>query len=181
MLTQHPKTVCLSLMALDLPLWSVVEATATLYEKDPQRFHLLLPEADATTVDALPERQLAGKLWPAQGSPDRPPQVLPPSRFLWLELSPYRVTLTMQTHGKFSYRHYWERGVFGLSRFCLQGDDPAQCDQIQLRNYTRALELTGDRHPQHLRVEYELWANQLQLGHYVLNLDIANPTDPSSP
>lgn len=107
-------------MALDLPLWSVVEAPATLYEKDPQRFHLLLPEVDVAMVNTMAERLPTRNLLSANLSPDEPTQALPSSRFLWLELSPYRVTLTMQTHRKFSYRHYWERGVFGLSRFWLQ-------------------------------------------------------------
>ncbi|MEP0890892.1 hypothetical protein NDI52_27100 [Leptolyngbya sp. PL-A3] len=144
-------------MSLDLPLWSVVEASATLYEKGPERYHLLLPEPalEGHTLDAEPSST-------AIASP----------RFLWLDLSPYRVILTMQTHGKFSYRHYWERGVFGLSRFWLQADDPVQCDQLRLRNYTRTLTLEGHPLPSHLRVEYELWAQQVNLGHYILHIDI---------
>lgn len=162
MLTHHRTTVCLSLMALDLPLWSVVEASATLYEKDAECYHLLLP--DVSLSEGLSEAT-------GDGSAPSPP----PSRFLWLELSPYRVTLTMQTHGKLSYRHYWERGVFGLSRFWLQSDNLVECDQLKLRNYTRNLDLATDPLPCHLRVEYELWANKLNLGHYILNLDIAQP------
>lgn len=157
MLTHHRKTVCLSLMALDLPLWSVVETSATLYEKDAERYHLLLPEPP---LEKFVPDALQGTV--ATASP----------RFLWLELSPYRITLTMQTHGKLSYRHYWERGVFGLSRFWLQAEDPAHCDQMQLRNYTRQLTLEGHPLPKHVRVEYELWANQIHLGHYILHLHI---------
>lgn len=143
-------------MALDLPIWSMVETSATLYEKDAERYHLLFPEP------ALEECPLDGDGGQAIASP----------RFLWLELSPYRVILTMQTHGKLSYRHYWERGIFGVSRFWLQADDPAQCSQMKLRNYTRTLTLDGHPLPTHLRVEYELWAQKVNLGHYVLHVDI---------
>lgn len=161
MLTHHRKTVCLSLMSLNLPLWSVVEASATLYEKELQRYHLLLREPPLR--DRLPvDLQEGGGDWSSA----------PASRFLWLELSPYRIILTMQTHGKLSYRHYWEKGVFGPTRFWLQGDDPTYCSQMRLRNYTRDLKLEGDPLPEHLRVEYELWAAQEFLGHYVLNVDI---------
>ena len=66
----HHKTVSLSYMALDLPLWSVVEASATLYEKDSERYHLLLPEP------ALEGYVPAGAGAVAIASP----------RFLWLEL-----------------------------------------------------------------------------------------------
>ena len=42
MLTHHRKPVCLSLISTDLPIWSVVETAGTLYQKDTDRFHLLL-------------------------------------------------------------------------------------------------------------------------------------------
>lgn len=145
-------------MALDMPLWSLVETSATLYEKEPGRYHLLLTEPTLEGNHSNTES-------------DEPTTASSP-RFLWLEFSPYRVILTMQTHSKFSYRHYWERGVFGISRFFLQADDPAHCDQLQLRNYTRSLSVAGYPLPHYLRVEYELWSNSVNLGHYVLNLDI---------
>jgi len=157
-LTHHPKTVCLSFMALDLPVWSLVETSATLYEKEPEKYHLLLVEPALDPVE------------PVLGSSDVLVATSP--RFLWLEFSPYRVILTMQTHGKYSYRHYWERGVFGVSRFWLQGEDLTHCDQIQLRNYTRSFGMKGHPLPQYLRVEYELWANSVNLGHYLLHLEI---------
>ncbi|MBE9099748.1 hypothetical protein [Vacuolonema iberomarrocanum] len=163
MLTHHRKTVCLSLMSLDLPLWSVVETSATLYEKELQRYHLLLRE---------PPLRENVPTYPPNDEATMPQPSPPSSRFLWLELSPYRIILTMQTHSKLSYRHYWEKGVFGPTRFWLQGDDPTHCSQMRLRNYTRSLELRGDPLPEHLRVEYELWAAQEFLGHYVLNVDI---------
>jgi len=157
MLTHQCKTVCLSFMAMDLPLSTVIETSATLYEKDSGRYHLLMvePALPGSTPEAVPDTASEAS-----------------ARFLWLEFSPYRAILTMQTHGQFSYRHYWERGVFGPSRFWLQGDDPAYCDQLQLRNYTRALVMDGHPVPRYLRVEYELWTQSVNLGHYMLHLEI---------
>ncbi|TAF52944.1 MAG: hypothetical protein EAZ60_22060 [Oscillatoriales cyanobacterium] len=117
MLTHHRKPVSLSLVSTDLPLWSVVETAGTLYQKDRDRFHLLLHE-------------------PA------------------------------------SYRHCWERGMYGLSRYWLQGESLATPEQLRLRNFTRNLTLTGKPEPQHLRLEYELWSEKVQLGQYILNLEI---------
>lgn len=156
MLTHHRKPVCFSLMALNMPLWSVVDTAATIYEKEPDRFHVLFTE---------PVVQGHSEDGAAIAASDQ-------SQLLWLEVSPYRVILTMQGNGKVSYRHFWEQGVYGVSHYWLQHDDFSLGDQMRLRNYTRSLTLTGNPSPQTLRVEYELWADQLQLGHYVLNLEI---------
>jgi len=161
MLTQHHRPVSLSLAAFDLPLWSIVETNATLYQREPERFHLLLTEplvqsSTAETTEALGSES------------DR---VLTP-RLLWLEISPYRVIMTMQGNGKFSYRHFWERGVYGLSRYWLQETTMIENRQIRMRNFTRSLELKGKKLPSHLRVEYELWSSDLQIGHYVMNVEI---------
>jgi len=149
-------------MALDMPLWSVVDSAATIYEKEPGRFHVLFTEP-------LVQGRLEGEAI----APDTAP-----SRLLWLEVSPYRVIMTMQGSmtqpgsGKVSYRHFWEQGVFGVSRYWFQQDELGMGDQMRLRNYTRSLTLTANPLPQTLRVEYELWAAQVQLGHYILNLEI---------
>jgi hypothetical protein len=166
MLTQHRIPVCLSLLSFDLPVWSVVETDATLYQKDADHFHLLLTEPlviDEPTAQDSPEQDLPGQ--PPDSAPLTP-------RLLWLELSPYRVIMTMQGNGRFSYRHYWEQGVYGVSRYWLQTPASTRKDQFQLRNYTRSLALEGQALPHHLRVEYELWSNQVQLGHYVMNVEI---------
>jgi hypothetical protein len=150
-------------MSFDLPLWSVVETAATLYQKDEQRFHLLLTEPlIQDNHDPLPEK-------PSISSPTLP---FPTPRLLWLEISPYRVIMTMQGNGKFSYRHFWEQGVYGLSRYWLQGESFPGSNQLRLRNFTRSLSLIGNSLPQNLRIEYELWSDQVRLGHYVLNLDV---------
>ena len=161
MLTHHRKPVCLSLLSTDLPVWSVIETAATVYQKDQDRFHILLTEPaiyDIATPTGIPELATlpAGKT----------------SRLLWLEISPQRAIMTMQGNGQFSYRHLWERGMYGISRFWLQGESLGASSQIRLRNYTRSLTLTGKPLPDHLRLEYDLWSDKVQLGRYILNLQI---------
>lgn len=168
MLTHHRKPICLSFMALDMPLWSIVETAATLYQKDRDRFHLLLTEP--IVLEPLKIAHHAHPLEPPT-APHPPVQNETP-RLLWLELSPYRVIMTMQGNGQYSYRHFWERGVYGLSRYWLQGEGSTETSQIRLRNYTRSLTLEGTDLPKALRLEYELWTGNLQLGNYVLHLDI---------
>jgi hypothetical protein len=148
-------------MSYDLPIWTVVETDATLYQKDAERFHVLLTEP--LIQEGLPELVQSQVLSPSV--PETP-------RLLWLEISPYRVTMTMQGNGKFSYRHFWEQGVYGISRYWLQTESFTGSHQMRLRNFTRSLTLDGKPFPAYLRVEYELWAQQLRIGHYVMNLEI---------
>ncbi|MCX7596874.1 MAG: hypothetical protein N2235_24655 [Fischerella sp.] len=154
MLTHHRKPVCLSLISTDLPLWSVVEAAATLYQKDRDRFHLLLT---APPVENSKSKQALNSSSP---------------RVLWLEISPHRVTMTMQGNTQLSYRHFWEQGVYGVTRYWLPAESLQPNQPIRLRNFTRNLTLSGHPLPEHLRVEYELWAGKVQLGCYILNLEI---------
>jgi len=161
MLTHHRRPVCLSFIATDLPICCELETVATIYQKDQQRFHLLLTEP------SIRDRSLSEPTAPHLHLPF---MVTP--RLLWLEFSPYRATLTMQGNGRFSYRHFWEQGVYGLSRYWLQGENPVRGGQIRLRNYTRTLSLEGKPLPDFLRIDYELWAENLRLGHYVLSLEI---------
>lgn len=157
MLTHHHKSVCLSLISTDLPLWSVVETAATLYEKERDRFHLLLTAPSVTEI-------------PNQVPPTAANSTSSP-RLLWLEISPYRVAMTMQGNSQLSFRHFWEQGVYGVSRYWLPMES-SNLEKICLRNYTRSLHLSGGSLPENLRVEYELWTGNLQLGSYVLNLEI---------
>jgi len=154
MLTHHRKPVCLSLISTDLAFESMVETVATLYQKDRERFDLLLKEPP------LQELEPAGV--PAVAA----------SRLLWLEISPYRVVMTMQANGQVNYRHFWEPGIYGLSRYWLRSASLKGNQQIRLRNFTRSLTLVGRPLPEHLRVEYELWSEKVQLGNYILNLEI---------
>lgn len=169
MITHHRLPVSLSWSSVNLPIWSTIKTAATLYQKDGQRFHLLLTEPTVHNPiqphDDEPMRSL-----------DRVPfSTVQTPRLLWLEISPYRVTMTMQGNGKFSYRHFWEQGVYGISRYWLQAESIGANEQLRLRNFTRSLTLSGHPLPQHLRIEYELWANQLALGQYVINLELHDP------
>lgn len=152
MLKHHRKTVNLSLISTDLPVWSVVETAATLYQKDTQQFHLLITEPFSNEEST--ENSVAAS-----------PQLL------WLNISPYRVTMTKQGNGRVNYRHFWEQGVYGLSRYWVRNDSLAS-EQMCLRNFTYQLKLTNPTLPEHLRVEYELWSEKIQLGRYILNLEI---------
>jgi len=80
--------------------------------------------------------------------------------------------MTMQGNDQVSYRHFWEQGVYGVSRYWLPTESLQPSDPIRLRNYTNSLTLSGQELPEHLRVEYELWAEKVQLGRYILNLEI---------
>ncbi len=160
MQTHHHRPVCLLFTATDLPVWSGIETTATLYQKDHEQFHLLMTEpAVRDRAFRTGDQDVATALTTTT------------PRLLWLEFSPYRVTLTMQGQGQFSYRHLWQQGLYGLSRYALQDED-GQHRLLHLRNYTRHLTLKGHPLPTFLRVEYELWTEKMQLGQYVLNLEI---------
>lgn len=158
MLTHHRRPVLLSWTSTNLPLWTTIETAATLYQKDDVRFHVLLKDAPLPTSmsDVAPPADL----------------VLPVSRLLWLELSPYRVILTMQGSEQSGYRHYFEKGIYGISRYWLH--DPIRQDRgsLRFRNYTRDLSLTGAPVPESLWLEYELWSGQVSLGSYILSLEI---------
>ncbi|QOV22152.1 hypothetical protein [Anabaenopsis elenkinii] len=168
MLTHHRKTVCLSIISTDLPLRSVIETAGTLYQKDTDKFHLVL------TVPPLITCEVASSL----GSQDiyhgnhKQAQTPRSPRVLWLEISPYRVIMTMQGNEQVSYRHFWEQGVYGVSRYWLPTESLQPQTPMRLRNFTKILSLKGNHLPEYLRLEYELWAEKVQLGTYILNLEI---------
>jgi hypothetical protein len=169
MLTHHRKPICLSIISTDLPVWSVVETSGTLYQKDTDRFHLLLnaPPLISCEVGSL----LSTEDDPLPQTP-RPYHLPNSPRVLWLEISPYRITMTMQGNTQVSYRHFWEQGVYGVSRYWLPSESLQPHKPIRLRNFTKSLHLQGKKIPENLRIEYELWAGKLQLGKYILNLEI---------
>ncbi|MGF1515443.1 MAG: hypothetical protein ACFB5Z_17320 [Elainellaceae cyanobacterium] len=158
MLNQHHRQVSLSFMSFDMPVWSVTRAAATLYPQDDSQFHVLMTEP------VVQERPLECESSVKTMSSRSP-------RLLWLELSAYRVIMTMQGNGRFSYRHFWEPGVYGTNRYWLQNRQ-RESEQICLRNFTRSLDLVSHGVPERLRLEYELWTQNLCLGHYVMNLDV---------
>ena len=170
MLTHQRKPVCLSIVSTDLPTCFVVETSATLYQKDRERFDVLLSEPclqehhTRTTANDLPGEIASDTTTVQTGNS---------ARLMWLEVSPYRTIMTMQDRGTFSYRHLWERGMYGISRYWLRSDNPMEpLHQMRLRNYTRSLTLSGRPYPDRLRLEYELWSEKVRLGQYVLNLEI---------
>lgn len=148
-------------MAFDVPLWSVLETSATLYQNSDRPFHLLMTEP--RIEDPVPNGAATQSILV---------DTCATPRLLWLELSTSRVIMTMQGNGAFSYRHFWEQGVYGISRYWLQQPETAPGEQLRLRNYTRSLSLDGYPIPHRLRVEYELWTGNQRLGHYVLNLEL---------
>lgn len=153
MLTDYRKSVCLSLLSTDLPVLSVVDAAAKLSQKDHRRFHLVLTAPPLnTSQEAI--------------APTSP-------RSWWLEITPHRVIMSIQGNGQLSYRHIWEQGVNNVSRYWLPNTDLSQPNRsICVRNFTKKLTLDGHPLPKNLRVEYELWAEKVQLGSYILNLEI---------
>jgi hypothetical protein len=161
MLTHYRKPVSLSLISIDLPIRSFIETAATVYQKDRERFHLLLHEPDIQEVNAF-DSTLA----------TAPASTVTQPRLLWLEVSPNRAVMTMQGNGQFSYRHLWQKGVYGLSRYYLQMDSGNLPSQLRLRNFTRNFQLMGYPLPESLRLEYELWSQKVRLGRYVLNLEV---------
>ncbi|WP_017651946.1 hypothetical protein [Fortiea contorta] len=168
MLTHHRKPVCLSLISTDLPVWSVVETAGTLYQKDTDRFHLLMTAPPLITCEIGSSLSLEDTQTHKTSKAHAPTS----PRVLWLEISPYRVIMTMQGNGQVSYRHFWEQGVYGISRYWLPTESLPPNYPIRLRNFTTAMKLTGHPLPEHLRLEYELWAEKVQLGRYILNLEI---------
>ncbi|MTJ54568.1 hypothetical protein FJR38_18835 [Anabaena sp. UHCC 0253] len=170
MLTHHRKPVCLSMISTDLPIWSVVETAGTLYQRDTDKFHLVL------TAPPLISCEVGNYLHPEDTLSQPKNNFFPPSspRVLWLEISPHRVIMTMQGNGQVSYRHLWELGVYGISRFWLPDESLQRHEPIRLRNFTKSFIISGHPFPNHLRLEYELWAGKLQLGRYILNLEVQN-------
>ena len=161
MLAHNRNIVYLSLLSTDLPLWHIIESHASLYQKERDRFHLLLnqysSDDETFSLDNKDEiiKENNGK-----------------KKLLWLEISPDRVTMTMQSPGKLSYRHFWEKGVYGVSRYWLNDNPLEGSKSLRLRNFTRYLKLEGQPLPNSLQIEYELWSAKVQLGSYVLHLDI---------
>lgn len=162
MLTQLRCPIRLTFDSTDFLLASEIETVGTLYQKEPDRFHLVMTEPlviESHNLIQIPDTAI-------------PISHVPTPRLLWLDFSPYRVTMTMQGNGQFSYRHLFEPGVFGLSRYWLQ-EETVGCDrQFRLRNFTRSLCVKGNPLPMFLLLNYELWAEDLLLGEYNLTLEI---------
>lgn len=169
MLTHHCQSVYLSLTSTDLPIWSVVETAVTLYQKDHDRFHLLLTTPSLKNCHVANLFNLENVSSLEEGNANIPNN----GRILWLEISPQKVIMTMQGNAQLSYRHSWEQNVDGVTYYWLPTELSSQPNKpIRLRNFTRSLKLNGSPLPEYLQVEYDLWVGELQVGHYILNLEI---------
>lgn len=159
MLTQLRCPVRLSLQSEDALIDSQIETVGTLYQKECDRFHLVCTEPLVSGLEPVTSCTTSNCL------------TIPTPRLLWVEFSPYRVTMTMQGNGQFSYRQLFEPNVFGISRYWLQ-EDLIATSQIRLRNFTRSLHLKGSPLPCYLLMEYELWSQHLKLGDYTFSIEI---------
>jgi len=160
MLTQLRRPVRLSFASTDSLLSTELETIGTLYQKDCDRFHLVFTEPLVSEWDVLFYNYDSSDV-----------KTVPTPRLVWLDFSAYRVTMTMQGNGQFSFRHLFEPNVFGTSRYWLQ-DDLSNSGQVRLRNFTRNLHVKGSPLPRYLLLEYELWSNQLKLGDYNFSVEI---------
>jgi hypothetical protein len=162
MLTQLRCPIRLTFGSTDFLLAAETETVGTLYQIEQDRFHLVMTEPlviESHDLFTVPDTAIALAN-------------IPTPRLLWLDFSPYRVTMTMQGNGQFSYRHLFEPGVFGLSRYWLQDDTLGRDRQFRLRNFTRSLCVKGNPLPIFLLLNYELWAGDLLLGEYTLTLEM---------
>jgi hypothetical protein len=162
MLTQLRCPIRLTISSTDFLLTAETETVGTLYQQEYDRFHLVMTEPrviEANNSVIVPDLAIS--------LPD-----VPTPRLLWLDFSSYRVTMTMQGNGQFSYRHLFEPGVFGLSRYWLQDGAFEYDRQFRLRNFTRSLCVKGNPLPIFLLLNYELWTGDLLLGEYNLTLEI---------
>ena len=161
MLTQH-RPISISYLSTNLNLLAHLKTVATLYQRNPDCFHLVLKDVDFHDV--------------SQSMGDNDQEIPTKSKvknLIWLEISRHRVVMTQQHQTKLNYRHFWEKGVYGVSRYWLNSQDEQLKNQkIYLRNFTRNLTMIGGDIPESLRIDYELWTNKLNLGHYILHIEI---------
>jgi hypothetical protein len=155
-------------MSTDQPIRSVVETAVTVYQKHQNRFHLLLSAPSFNKSEAVNFLTPESTSCQEQDHADLPSS----PRQWWLEITPERVIMTYQGHGQVNYRHFWQEGGYGRTRYWLPNGSSQHNEPIRLHNFTRSLILKGDPMPEQLRVEYELLAGDVQLGSYILNLEI---------
>lgn len=164
MLTEH-RSISLSYISTNLEILAHLDAIATVYQRNNDKFHVIINNTD-----------FGGEVDSIQTDIVKNPHSHNSKNLMWLEVSPYRVIMTQQNRNSVNYRHFWERGVYGKSRYWINGDTDANNQQncLHLRNFTRSLTLTktNKSNPKSLRIEYELWSNHLNLGNYILHLEV---------
>lgn len=137
----------------DLPVWNIIEAQASMFQNEAERFHLLLEQQD------LPQSSFAKVEQAHQG-------------MFWLDISPYQISMTMQSNSRLSYHHFWSRGIYGTSRYCLNTQSNLPSQLLNLRNFTRFLEVDSNPFPRQVRIEYEMWSDKVNLDSSILYLEI---------
>ena len=80
--------------------------------------------------------------------------------------------MTMQSNSRLSYRHFWETGIYGTSRYCLNSELNEKGQLIQLRNFTKQLHIVQSQTLEKVRIEYEVWSGPTLLGSYLIHLHI---------
>lgn len=161
MLTHH-RSVSLSFISTNLPILTNIETVATLYQRENDQFHLVLSKENLFQSGAEEPQLSSGSKGQENNKKD----------LLWVEMSPYRVILTKQNQEGLNYRYFWEQGVYGVNRYWLNDLSNEENYNFRLRNFTRSLTLKGNPLPQSLRIDYELWSDRVNLGHYILYLEI---------
>lgn len=162
MITEY-RSVSLSYLSTNLSLLVHLDTIATVYQRQRNNYHLVLSNVDFAEVNDFGN---SNNLLSLATTKEK--------NLIWLEISPYRVIMTQQNSSSLNYRHFWEKGVYGISRYWLnqQTGNQIKQDKIQLRNFTRDLTVKGAFIPESLRIEYELWTGKLNLGNYILHLEI---------
>lgn len=157
-------------MSTDQQVWSIVEATVTAYQKNRNRFHLLLKVPTENECEVVDSHSSETTNCQEQNNAHLPTN----PRQWWWEITPDQVIMTVQGNGQLNYRHFWQKGAYGRTRYWLPNElESSQPNEaIRLHNFTRSLIVKGDPMPEQLRVEYELLAGKVQLGSYILNLEI---------
>ncbi len=162
MITEY-RSISLCYLSTNLSLLAHLETIATVYQRKQDSYHLVLSDVD---FGAVHNYSSANQL--------NLTSTIKTKNLIWLEISPYRVIMTQQNQQELNYRHFWEKGVYGISQYWLNQKPNYQPSQnkIKLRNFTRDLTVTGRTMPESVRIEYELWTNKLNLGNYILHLEI---------
>lgn len=162
MLTEH-RSISLSYISTNLEILAHLDTIATVYQREQNKFHVVINNVDFSNgFDTREITVLKNKNHENS------------KNLLWLEISPYRVIMTQQNRHSVNYRHFWERGIYGKSRYWINTDVDSNNQQnyLHFSNFTRSLTFVNKSTLKSLRLEYELWSNDLNLGNYILHLEI---------
>ena len=145
MITEY-LSVSFSYLSTNLSLLAHLDTIATVYQRQKNTYHLVLADVDFGIVNEFSRED---NLFSASTTSKN-------KNLIWLEISPYRVIMTQQNQEGLNYRHFWEKGVYGISRYWLNNNTDNEIKQyaMQLRNFTRNLTVKGLSIPEAIRIEY---------------------------